>query len=920
MLLSCNQLVTHFYPDALEASESKERLRKNSFPGCIKLHIGTRYTGVNLKQTPGIHLLPWLKAMLPLELDHQSAALARPGNTIPDTLFQNIPIGVLVLGAQGEIRSVNQAALSLLGLTESQLQGQTPVDPDWHVIQEDGTPFQLKLQSAPVRARETLLLFSSHHSQRQWVLGIYRPVNGDSDMLLRSADCTTSSYNSEDEAVAAPPLEEVCCCEAALKRRTLMRLSKAEPEGLLYPSGTSTRRYGQGFPEQERTCLTRNSDQSASTEKTALWKRLWRSPQENTVQLPHLFYGDRVWLSVNTEPQFDSDGCVEQVFCTLSDITNLKVGEQLSKLHECFSSLGSDPDENINCLTALAGELLGGAWALYNRLHQGLLWSLSQWHTPAELSSVSEPKNHICNDVIQYGSDQVFLVQDLQNTPYAKINPDIVTYQLQTYVGQVVRCGGEPIGSLSVVYQNHFIPSEAEKQLMGIIAAAIGVEEERKREAVVWAQNEAKWRSLIQTSSNLITILDADETIRYASPAVQGVLGYKPKELIGKSTCEFVHSDDVSLVKDNFQTVLQDSTTTLSTEFRIRHKDGSWRYIESTYGHLLMDTTVVRIVVNSRDITERKLAEAALIQSEAQLREKAAQLEQALQELQETQTQLVQTEKMSSLGLLVAGIAHEINNPVSFIYGNIPHATQYTQDLLHLIDLYQQNYSNPVSAIQDELEIIDLDFLRKDLPKVMESMQMGAERIRQIVLSLRNFSRIDKTASEPVDLHQNIDNTLLLLQHRLKAKAKQSKIQVLEEYGDLPPVECYAGQLNQVFMNIFSNAIDALEEARTIEQAEETASSVLPTIRISTQVRDGNTVVIRIADNGPGIPPQIRQHIFDPFFTTKSVGQGTGLGLSISYQIVVEKHGGQLKCFSTPGEGTEFWIELPVQQPHQQAA
>jgi C4-dicarboxylate-specific signal transduction histidine kinase len=190
-----------------------------------------------------------------------------------------------------------------------------------------------------------------------------------------------------------------------------------------------------------------------------------------------------------------------------------------------------------------------------------------------------------------------------------------------------------------------------------------------------------------------------------------------------------------------------------------------------------------RLVVNSRDITERKEAEAALRQSEAQLREKAAQLEQALHELQETQTQLIQTEKMSSLGLLVAGIAHEINNPVSFIYGNIPHATHYTQDLLHLIDLYRQQYPNPALAIQAEVEAIDLDFLSRDLPKVMDSMQLGAERIRQLVLSLRNFSRLDKAARAPVDLHQGIDNTLLLLQHRLKARAGNPGFRLSKSMG-----------------------------------------------------------------------------------------------------------------------------------------
>jgi len=745
--------------------------------------------------------------MLPLQIDLQSTALSRQDNTLSAALFQDLPIGILEMEAQGEIRFVNPAALSLLGLTESQLSGETPVDPNWHIIRENGQPFQLKLQSVPVRAKHTLMLLISRQALRNMVLGVYRPT-----------------------------------------------------------------------------------------------------------------LGDRVWLSINTQPQIGIDGCVERITCTLSDITNLKAEEKLSKLHECFLSLGSDPDENINRLTALAGELLGGTWALYNRLHQGLLWSVGQWQTPPNYINVSEPKHYICHEVIERGSNQAFILQDLQNTSYVQSNPDIIAYQLQTYVGQAVKCGDEYIGALSVVFQSPFIPSQADKKLLGIIAAAIGVEEERKREATVWARNEAKWRSLIQTSSNLITILEADGTIKYASPAIQSALGYKPKELIGKIAFDFVHPDDVASVEKNFQYFLKNPTTDLSVEFRFQHKDNSWRYIESTYSNLLLDSPMTRIVVNFRDITERKLTEEALKQSEAQLREKAAQLEQALHDLQDTQTQLIQTEKMSSLGLLVAGIAHEINNPVSFIYGNIPHATQYTKDLLHLINLYRQQYPHPSPDIQAEMETIDLDFLSQDLPKVMNSMQMGAERIRQIVLSLRNFSRLDKAAREPVDIHQGIDNTLLLLQHRLKAKSGQAKIQVIKEYGDLPMVECYAGQLNQVFMNIFSNAIDALEEIRHLQPKElETDLFCLPTIRIGTEVRDDNTVVVRIADNGPGIPPQSQSQIFDPFFTTKPVGQGTGLGLSISYQIVVEKHGGQLKCISTPGEGTEFVIELPIQLPQQQA-
>ncbi len=900
--------------------------------------------------------MPWLEAMLPLPLNQQSAKLARRSHSFPETLFQDLPVGVLVIGGQGEIQFVNQAALSLLGLTESQLSGQTPLDPDWQIVKEDGTPFPLKFQSASVRVRQALLMFSTRQSLHNLVLGVDRSAMGNG----------TSSLDTSASCCSVPKMHRFINNKGAADASNIADVGSSETLSL---TGRPSDERGTTMPTPEENAEPEEFEPTP-IEKLDLWNRLWRSPAQKPLRLTHLSeteavmtsedsaiqtqslahlpYGDtpqelmghnsptlqpvsapealqklpradRVWLSINTDPQLDPDGCVKQVICTLSDITNLKAGEQLSKLHECFSSLGSDPDENINDLTALAGELLGGTWALYNRLHQGLLWSQAQWHTPPDFSSIGEPENLICNEVIQQDSSRTFVLQDLQNTTYAHSDPDIVAYQLQTYVGQAVRCAGKSVGSLGVVYQHRFVPSEADKRLIGIIAAAIGVEEERKQEAVTWAQNEAKWRSLIQSSSNLITILEADGTIRYASPVIQSILGYKPKELIGKNTFEFVHPDDISLIKNNFQDVLENLTTVASVEFRFRHKDGSWCYMESTYSNLLMDAPVARIVVNSRDITERKLAEEALIQSEAQLREKAAELEQALQELQETQTQLIQTEKMSSLGLLVAGIAHEINNPISFIYGNIPHATQYAQDLLHLVDLYRQHYPDPVPAIQSEMETIDLDFLSQDLPKVMESMQMGAERIRQIVMSLRNFSRLDKVAREPVDLHQGIDNTLLLLQHRLKAKAEQPKIEVIREYGDLPLVECYAGQLNQVFMNILGNAIDALEEARnTKQEGAETTSCPWSAIRICTELRDGNTAVVRIADNGPGMPPQIQQQIFDPFFTTKPVGKGTGLGLSISYQIIVEKHGGQLKCVSTPESGTEFWIEIPVKLPPQQ--
>ncbi len=285
---------------------------------------------------------------------------------------------------------------------------------------------------------------------------------------------------------------------------------------------------------------------------------------------------------------------------------------------------------------------------------------------------------------------------------------------------------------------------------------------------------------------------------------------------------------------------------------------------------------------------------------------KAEQLELALQELTQTQTQLIQSEKMSSLGQLVAGVAHEINNPVNFIYGNLVHTTEYTQDLLDLLHLYQEHYPQPIDDICDHIEEIDLDFLLEDLPRMLGSMKLGAERIRQIVLSLRNFSRLDQSELKPVNLHDGIEGTLTILHHRLKAKADRAAVKIIKHYADLPLVECYAGQLNQVFMNLISNAIDALDPFEP-NKAERT-------VRIKTEQLGQNRVAVTIADNGCGIPEELRSQVFDPFFTTKPVGIGTGLGLSISYQIITEKHHGSFQCRSELGVGTEFRLEIPINQ------
>jgi two-component system, NtrC family, sensor kinase len=287
---------------------------------------------------------------------------------------------------------------------------------------------------------------------------------------------------------------------------------------------------------------------------------------------------------------------------------------------------------------------------------------------------------------------------------------------------------------------------------------------------------------------------------------------------------------------------------------------------------------------------------------EERVQERTEELRETLHQLKHTQTHLIQTEKMSSLGQMVAGIAHEINNPINFIYGNLEHANQYILDLFNLVSLYQEEYPEPREIIREEIEKIELEFITEDLLNMLQSMKIGSDRIRQIVLSLRNFSRLDEAQTKLVDIHEGIDNTLLIVNSRLK-----ERIEVIKEYGDLPPIECYPAQLNQVFLNILVNAIDALEELGE----KHCAIDRKPQILIQTKKLDAGKILVRICDNGPGISPAIQNKVFDPFFTTKEPGKGTGIGLAICYQIV-EKHRGKIEIISSPGAGAEFAITLPA--------
>ena len=408
---------------------------------------------------------------------------------------------------------------------------------------------------------------------------------------------------------------------------------------------------------------------------------------------------------------------------------------------------------------------------------------------------------------------------------------------------------------------------------------------------------------------NTLYIYDIEEQINiYANKEIASTIGYSDKEIQAWGNTlmpKITHPQDFEQIISQQQKLLAAADgDILEFEYRVKHSDGEyrWLYDRQTVFSRKEDGTVKQFLGVATDITQRKLAEI-------KVQVKAKELENTLQKLQQTQAQLIQTEKMSGLGQMVAGVAHEINNPANFIHANLCFVSEHTQDLIELLELYQKHYPNPAPEIQEEIEIIELDFLKIDLNNIICSMEKGTRRIREIVLSLRNFSRLDESAFKKVNIHEGIDSTLMILQNRLKPKLNSNGITVIKEYGNLPLIECYPSQLNQVFMNILVNAIDALEEG-IIKNTY--PNNFIPQITIKTKTINENTVQIRISDNGNGIPKSIISKLFNPFFTTKEVGKGTGLGLSVSYQIIVDKHSGKLSCESILGTCSSFIIEIPI--------
>lgn len=421
--------------------------------------------------------------------------------------------------------------------------------------------------------------------------------------------------------------------------------------------------------------------------------------------------------------------------------------------------------------------------------------------------------------------------------------------------------------------------------------------------------SEARFQKLANNVPGLIYQIqieaDGSASTPYVSSGCQTLYEVSAEDLMsGKySLRDFEHPDDKA---EAFQAVVKSAQalTPFHHEWRIITPNGNLKWIKAASqpesredGKVVWDGMLI-------DITDRKIAEQALEQ-------KTQDLEKTLKDLQSAQLQLVQSEKMSALGNLVAGVAHEINNPVGFIAGNLQPAVDYVRDVFGLLELYQQEYPNPNPLIQEEIETIDLEYIREDLPKLIDSMKLGVDRIRSISTSLRTFSRADKDYKVSFNIHEGIDSTILILKHRLKANDERPAIEVATNYGNIPAIKCFPGQLNQVFMNILANAIDAFDEAApqaTFTQLQ----TKTQTITIQTALTQSNATEIRISDNGNGMTEAIRDKIFDHLFTTKGVGKGTGLGLTIARQIVVEKHGGSLDVQSVVGQGTEFCIRLPM--------
>jgi len=425
---------------------------------------------------------------------------------------------------------------------------------------------------------------------------------------------------------------------------------------------------------------------------------------------------------------------------------------------------------------------------------------------------------------------------------------------------------------------------------------------------------------------NILVVDDTPDNLRLLS-AMLTTQGYEVrKALNGKmalSACQILQPDlillDINMPEMNGYEVCQElKTDEITFEIPVIFISALDDVLDKVKAFDVGGSDYITKPFHAAEVISRIENQINLRRLQIKLYEKNVLLEKALEDLQAAQVQQIHHEKMFALGHLVAGIAHEVNNPISFIYGNLEHAREYIENLVTLVETYQQEYPHLTTKIREIQQQIDLEFLKKDLPSLIDAMYRGVERIRSIVLALQNFARHDETGSKLVDIHHSIDNTIIMLQHRLeKTKYREQAVKIVKKYGNLPLISCYASELNQVFMHLLNNAIDALDEqAESFYRKQKLADSTFtPTICISTQeIESESAARICISDNGVGMSEEVRKCIFNPFFTTKPVGKGRGLGLSICDQIIVQKHSGTILCNSTPQQGTEFVIKIPLKQ------
>jgi PAS domain S-box-containing protein len=628
--------------------------------------------------------------------------------------------------------------------------------------------------------------------------------------------------------------------------------------------------------------------------------------------------GSSFWASITINPLYNDQGKLQGFVKIVKDITERRrKTEALRMVVEGTAALTGEAFFR-SCVQYLAAALQVKYAFITEFDDQKRAETLAVWGGTGCIDNFTyEMAGMPCERVVQTGmSRYAYGVQ--AEFPQAKV---LKNWQAESYMGlPIVSPQGKLIGHLAVsdIYPMNE-QADFQEAILHIFAARVGAEIDRMRSQQELQQRETQLRDIYQLVPGVIyqhqmNVKTGASSFPYITPRTVELFELTPAKLkrSAQPLVDIIHPADRDRVTANIHKSVTNHLA-WSDAFRVITLSGQEKWIRGQSEPMSREGDVVLHNGIFMDITSQKQAEQELREYGDRQALLHRQLENALEELKRTQAQIVQAEKMSSLGQMVAGIAHEINNPVNFIQGNISHVNQHTQDLLNLVNAYQTAYPEPDEAIAIQLEDLDLEFLNEDLPKVITSMRTGTTRIRDIVKSLRSFSRLDEAELKSIDLYEGLESTLMILQSRLRGQSSgqnsRADIQIVKDYAEVPTVECYGGQINQVFLNLLTNAIDAIEDAAK-QSSELSAENLVITIR--TEQIDQHWVRVAIADTGIGIPAAIQSRIFDPFFTTKEVGKGTGMGLSICYQVVTEKHRGRLTCQSEQGIGTEFWIDLPV--------